>query len=252
MAWFRRKTGVQMSRVGFIPWSLFIVAVPLFLTTACVTWAFNSPGLYNDGFEKYSVSRITGITNSDLRRVGADIRSYINSSDEPMDIQTSIFAVEQDLFNAKEIAHMKDVKTLVRGVYVLALVSAAYLLAMILVGFIRQGRLFTPPLAKRLAGGGGLTLAMLALFGTVAAFGFDSLFVKFHEISFANDFWQLDPRTDYLVRIFPDNFWFDATMWVAVRAIVGALVITVASSSYLVYRRYSSWQEMMHSPRRTG
>ncbi len=241
-----------MSRVGFIPWALFIVAVPLFLITASVTWAFNSPGLYNDGFEKYSISRITGITNSDLRQVGADIRSYINSSDEPMDIQTSIFGAEQDLFNAKEIAHMKDVKTLVRGVYVLALGSAAYLLVMILVGFIRQGRLFTPLLAKRLALGGGLTLAMLALFGAVAAFGFDSLFIKFHEISFANDFWQLDPRTDYLVRIFPDNFWFDATVWVAVKAVVGALVITVASSSYLVYRRYSSWQEMMHSLRRTG
>jgi integral membrane protein (TIGR01906 family) len=241
-----------MSRIGFIPWALFIFAVPLFLITGSVTWAFNSPGLYNDGFEKYSISRVTGITNSDLRQVGADIRSYINSSDEPMDIQTSIFGAEQDLFNSKEIAHMKDVKKLVRGVYVLALVSAVYLAVMILTGFIRQKGLFASLLAKRLALGGGLTLAMLALFGAVAAFGFDSLFIKFHELSFANDFWQLDPRTDYLVRIFPDNFWFDATMWVAVRAIVGALVITVAGSSYLVYRRYSSWQEMMNSLRRTG
>ncbi|MBC8281517.1 MAG: TIGR01906 family membrane protein [Chloroflexi bacterium] len=241
-----------MSRIGFIPWALFILAVPLFLITSSVTWAFNSPGLYNDGFEKYSISRITGITNPDLRQVGADIRSYINSGDEPMDIQTSIFGAEQDLFNSKEIAHMKDVKQLVRGVYVLALVSAVYLAAMILIGFIRQRWLFGPLLAKRLALGGGLTLAMLALFGVVAAFGFDSLFIKFHELSFANDFWQLDPRTDYLVRIFPDNFWFDATMWVAIRAVVGALVITVAGSSYLVYRRYSSWQEMMHSLKKTG
>ena len=231
-----------MSRIGFLLWALFIVTVPLFLITISVTWAFNSPSLYNNGFEKYSISRSTGITNADLRQVGADIRSYINSSDEPMDIQTSIFGVEQDLFNPNEIAHMRDVKNLVRGVYILALVSVIYLSTMTLFGFIKQGRLFTLAIAKRLAIGGGLTMAMLILFSAVAAMGFDSLFIKFHEISFANDFWRLNPRTDYLVRIFPDNFWFDATVWVAMRAIVGALIITASSGSYLVYNRYRSWQ----------
>ena len=68
-----------MGRIGRVCWALFIIAVPLFLITGSVTWAFNSPGLYNNGFEKYSVSRVSGITDSDLRQVGADIRSYINS-----------------------------------------------------------------------------------------------------------------------------------------------------------------------------
>ena len=235
-----------MSRVGVVPWLIFIIAVPLFFITGSVTWAFNSPGLYNDGFEKYSISRTSGIADADLRQVGADIRGYINSCEEPMDIQTRIFGVEQDLFNSKEIAHMKDVKKLVRGVYVLAIASAMYLLAMTLVGFARQRGQFIQLLANRLAMGGGLTLSLLILFGAVAAFGFDSLFIKFHELSFANDFWQLDPRTDYLVRIFPDNFWFDATLWVAVRAIIGALLILVAAISYLVYQRYNSWQEVMN------
>jgi integral membrane protein (TIGR01906 family) len=164
-----------------------------------------------------------------------------------MDIQTRIFGVEQDLFSSKEIAHMKDVKKLVQGVYVLAIASALYLVVMILIGFARQRGRFTQLLAKRLTMGGGLTLGLLILFGAVAAIGFDSLFIKFHELSFANDFWQLDPRTDYLVRIFPENFWFDATLWVAIRAIIGALLILVAGSSYLVYQRYESWQEVMNS-----
>ncbi len=166
-----------MSRIGTVLWALFIVAVPLFLITGSVTWAFNSPGLYNNGFEKYSISRISGISDSDLRQVGADIRSYINSDEEPMNIQTRIFGVEQDLFNTKEIAHMKDVKQLVRGVYLLAVVSAVYLVGMILVGFIRQKGPFAELLAKRLALGGGLTLALLVIFGVVAALGFASLFL---------------------------------------------------------------------------
>lgn len=231
-----------MGRVSWLPWALFIVAVPLFLVTASVTWAFNSPGLYDGGFEKYSISRISGISDSDLRQVGADIRSYINSGDEPLDVRTRIFGVEQDLFNDREIIHMKDVKDLVRGVYVLALVSAVYLAAMTIIGFaLHRGR-FVADLAKRLALGGGLTLVLLVVFGIVALVGFDGLFLKFHQLSFANDFWQLDPRTDYLVRIFPQDFWFDATMWVAVRAIAGALILTVIGSSFLVYQRYAGWQ----------
>ncbi|MCH7738070.1 MAG: TIGR01906 family membrane protein [Chloroflexi bacterium] len=234
-----------MGRVGWVPWALFIVAVPLFLITASVTWAFNSPGLYNDGFEKYSISRISGITDSDLRQVGADIRGYINSGDEPLRVRTRVFGEERDLFNDREVAHMKDVKQLVRGVYVLALASAVYLAAMIVIGFARQRGRFVESLAKRLAWSGGLTLALLVVFGIVALSDFEGLFIKFHQLSFANDFWQLDPRTDYLVRIFPDDFWVDATTWVAVRVIAGALALTVAGSAYLAYQRYSGWQRAL-------
>ena len=212
--------------------------MPLFLITSSVTWAFNSPGLYNDGFEKYSISRISGISDSELRQVGADIRSYINSGYEPLDVRTSILGTERDLFNDREVSHMKDVKQLVRGVYVLALASALYLAAMVVIGFALYRGRFVVDLAKRLAWGGGLTLVLLIVFGLVALVGFDSVFLKFHQLSFANDFWRLDPRTDYLVRIFPQDFWFDATLWVAVRAIFGALILTVAGNAFLVYRKY--------------
>ena len=240
-----------MGRVCGVLWALFIVVVPLFLTTSSISWAFNSPGLYNDGFEKYYISRISGITDADLRQVGADIRHYINSGDEPLVVTTRIFGEKRDLFNNREISHMKDVKQLVRGVYVLALVSAAYLAAMIIVGFGWQKARFVPALAKRLTWGGGLTLILMVVFGISALVGFDSVFLKFHQLSFANDLWRLDPRTDYLVRIFPQDFWFDATMWVSIRVISGALMLTVVGSAYYVYGRYTGWQRTLNGAEST-
>ncbi|MDA0263303.1 MAG: TIGR01906 family membrane protein [Chloroflexi bacterium] len=239
--------------MGRLAWALFIIAVPMFLVTGSVTWAFNSPGLYNNGFEKYSISRVSGITDPDLRQVGADLRSFFNSRDnEPLSVQTRIFGREQELFNDREVAHMKDVRQLVRGVYVLLLVSGAYLAAMIAAGFIRQRRRFVEPLARQALRGGGLTLVLLLAFGVVALTGFDSAFLLFHKLSFANNFWQLDPRTDYLVLIFPQDFWFDTTLWVAVRAIGGALALTVSGSAYLVYRRYDGWQNALNSLKGAG
>ena len=51
-------------------WVLFVVTVPLFLITASVTWAINDAGLYDRGFQKYDISRRTGITDVDLRQTG--------------------------------------------------------------------------------------------------------------------------------------------------------------------------------------
>ena len=232
-----------LARISWVPTALFIVAVPLFLVTASVTWAFNSPGLYENGFEKYQISLTSGITSADLRQVGAELRGYFNSNDEPLDIRTRILGTERELFNPTEIAHMRDVKRLVWGVYVLGAVSGVYLLVLVIAGFARRRKGFVETLAPRLLWGGVLTLVLLVAFGLLAATGFDTLFLRFHQFSFANDFWQLDPRTDYLVRLFPQDFWFDATMSVALWAITGALILTAAGGGYLLYQRWTAKQQ---------
>lgn len=226
-----------MRRVAWVPNALFIVAVPLFLVTASVAWAFNSGSVYERGFDKYQISSYTGITRADLVQVAADIRHYFNSGEEPLAVRTRIFGEERDLFNSREATHMRDVKRLIWGVYIIAVLSTVYLLATAGWGLARYRRRFAETLARRCLWGGGVTLALLLAVGLFALVGFDRLFLTFHQISFANDLWQLDPRTDYLVALFPQNFWFDATMWVATRAVAGSLVVTVFSGGYLLYLR---------------
>ena len=225
-------------RLRWLPAAIFIVAVPVFLVAGSLTWAFNNIGLYEGGFEKYRITLASGIAREDLRQVALDLRSYFNSTEEPLSIRTRIFGLEHELFNEKEVHHMHDVKRLLWGVYVAFAASAACLAALIATGFARNRKDYLSPLARLLAWGGGLTVGLLVLFGIVASVGFDALFLLFHQVSFANDFWQLDPRTDYLVLLFPQGFWFDATMWVAIRAISGGLVLAAAGGSYLAWRRW--------------
>jgi integral membrane protein (TIGR01906 family) len=233
-----------VSRVNWIAACLFVLAVPLVLVTASVTWAFNSPGLYSRGFEKYSVSLATGITAADLRQAGVDIRRYFNSGDEPLVLQARILGVEQEIFNAREVQHMGDVKRLVRGVYAVLAGSGAYLLATAAAGFLWRRRRFVTPLAGLCLGGGGLTVGLVLGVGLMAVAGFDTLFLTFHRLSFSNDFWLLDPRTDYLVMMFPQGFWLDATLLVATLTGAGALALTALSGSYLLYRR---WRGLAHT-----
>lgn len=225
-------------RLRWLPVALFVLAVPVFLVTGSITWAFNHIGLYESGFEKYRIARVSGITPADLRQVALDLRAYFNSGDEPLRVRTRVFGSERELFREKEIIHMRDVKRLLWGVYGALALSAAGLAALVAAGFARQGRAFGPTLARRSLWGGGLTVALLAAFGLAATAGFDELFLLFHQVSFANDFWQLDPRTDYLVLLFPQGFWFDATMWAALRALSGGALLSATAAAWLAYRRY--------------
>jgi integral membrane protein (TIGR01906 family) len=229
-----------VTRVAWIPAFLFVIAVPLFLVTASITWAFNNPGVYQGGFEKYGVSRITGIADADLPQVGADLRRYFNSPSAALVVRARVYGEERDIFNPREVSHLQDVKRLVWGVYLIGAVSGIYLLITAGVGAALHRRRSVEALARRLLWGGGLTLGLILAVGLFAAVGFDTMFLKFHQLVFANDFWQLDPRTDYLVMLFPQDFWFDSTMWVAIRAVIGASAIMLLSSGYLAYNRWKS------------
>ena len=223
-----------------VPAALFVMAVPVFLVTGSITWAFNNIGLYEGGFEKYRIARASGILPGDLKQVALDLRSYFNSGDEPLRVRTRVFGSERELFNEKEVIHMADVKRLLWGVYAVFAASALSLVGLAATGFALRGRRYLPSLARRAMWGGVLTVGLLVVFGLVAAVGFDALFLLFHRVSFANDFWKLDPRTDYLVLLFPQGFWFDATMWAAVRAVAGGVVLAAAGGGYLAWRRWGS------------
>lgn len=311
--------GRWRGRLAAVPAGLFVLAVPVFLICAAVSWAFNNPALYSGGFEKYRIVQRSGISEGGLEQVAAELRAYFNSTAEPLQIHARIFGEVRPLFNAREVAHMRDVKRLVWWVYLAAAVSGLWLLVFAGWKLARQWRQHSgggddaaapqaPPggeygdrdtgiqsapgtvgnenagpqsapgavwdenagtqsgggngdagtplspggvaaprrrprspgdeLAWLLLLGGGLTALLLAAFGLLALAGFDTLFLRFHELAFSNDFWRLDPRRDYLVLLFPQNFWFDATIWFSLRALAGGLLLAASGGGWLAWRRW--------------
>ena len=223
-----------------LPVVLFAAAVPLLLICASVTWAVNEIRLYEHGFDTYDVPLVTGIEREDLVVAAKEIRGYFNSTREPLDVRTRIFGEERDLFNHREVLHMHDVKRLIWGVYGLGAAAALYLLAFLCLGLRLRGRAVGPQVTRGVVWGAGLTVGVVVLVGLLSVTGFDSLFLFFHEVSFSNDFWMLDPRRDFLVMMFPQGFWFDATMFVAF-VTVGLAVLLLGSVAAV--RLLGRWQE---------
>jgi integral membrane protein (TIGR01906 family) len=233
-----------MLSLGAAATALFLIAVPVFLVTTNVRVAFNSVGLYTYGFDKYRIAEVTGIPDPELRRVAEELVAYFNGDTEPLDISVS----GQALYNQQEITHMGDVKGLVRGVYWAQRGAWAVLAAFAVGGLALRRRAFIPGLLRGLRTGGALTLALLLVAGLAVAAAFRWLFYLFHVISFRNSLWQLDPRTDNLLRMFPEGFWFDATMMIAVATVAEALLLTGAS--WLALRYMARREGTVRRPRR--
>ena len=230
-------TRIGLKLAARIPFALVIIAVPLLLVTATVTWAVNDLRLYRHGFDKYDIARVTGIQRDGLIAAARQIRGYFNSTGEPLEIRAEVFGEERQLFNDQETVHMRDVKRLIWGNYGVGAAAAVYLLGFAGVGFFILRRAFIPIISRCLLWGSGLTLALVALVGLIAVVGFDSLFLFFHRVSFSNDFWMLDPRRDYLVIMFPQGFWFDATLFVTLATVAEAVVVGGITASFLALRR---------------
>ena len=210
----------------------------LALVAGSVAWAVNDPGVYRNGFARYDVAARSGIAESDLLVIGRELRRYFNTAQEPLSVQAPIYGVPQPVFGAREIAHMYDVKRLVRGVYWVGAGALLFLLALPAAGFAAHRGAYRDTAARLAVAGGGLTLAAVFAVGLAAVVNFDGLFLLFHRLSFANDLWMLDPRRDYLLVLFPAGFWFDATLRVALTAILGAILLLSAGGGTLAYARW--------------
>ena len=215
---------------------ILIVAVPLFLITTNLRVVINSGWLYTYGFDKYDIAARTGIEKPELRRISREIKGYFNSPRERLDIRAVVDGRERDLFKEREILHMQDVKGLVRGVGFWQLVSFFSIVGVAVGSLLLLGRRRALSLlAKGLLGGSVQTLGILVALGVVSVAGFDTLFTRFHLISFSNDFWLLDPNTHKLIQMFPQGFFLDATLIIA-GLTLGQAALTGAVAGLFMWR----------------
>jgi len=209
----------------------FLIAMPIFILTLNVRVAFNSSWVYEVGFDRNNIEQRTGVPDAELNRIADEFIAYFGSDDEFLDPHL----YGQSIFNTREIIHMKDVKARVQWMYILTNFAGVVLAGYLVWGFVRGGRGFLAPVLHRIRRGGLYTIVSLAAAGIIVGVAFDFFFTLFHEIMFSNDFWILDPRRDFLVVMFPEQFWFEATLLVAFATVAEALLL--AGGSWWLLRR---------------
>ena len=213
---------------------VFVFCLPVLLLTAGISWAVNSHWLYRSGFQKYDVSQSTGLEEVELNKVATGLIHYFNSAEEYINLTMVKDGKPFELFTQEEKFHFRDVKKLFRLDYLFFLGTLIYILVYSGISFFWRKRLYWQRLAWGVAGGSGITLALMLFLGIGSVVNFNWLFLQFHLISFANEFWSTE---GYMLLLFPEDFWYDTTILCAIITTGLAVVLGGISGSYLLFTR---------------
>lgn len=211
----RRASVVVRILQGFLvvafPVLLVLVSVRLVMTPAFLHFEYTRPGFPDDFY---------GFTREDRLRYAPYAIDYLIDAKDISYLGALQFPDGSPLFNARELRHMRDVQMVTQVAYALA--AALGLLALFAIIVLwRQSRAH---LRLALLQGSMLTLGLVATIIIVAVFNWEFFFVGFHTLFFESNSWYFE-YSDTLIRLFPEQFWFDAALLVGGVTTVTALAV---------------------------
>lgn len=181
---------------------------------------------YSDKFDEFGIHELFS-EGTDIDHEADVMLQYLEG--EKADI-------ESGFFNAKEKEHLVEVRHLFRLVDITLNTAVAISIICLLLIIIAVKR-FTLRLNERkslayfrhilsnLLIGIGFVVDGIAVFFALLAFTFSSAFWRFHEIFFKSDTWILNPATDNLIRMMPEQFFFDAFTRIVLMSVIFAAVL---------------------------
>lgn len=170
-----------------------LVSLFLFLLTLAITITINFRPLYRFSIQRFDLLAISGLDQGTL----------LKNFDQLMDFLNKPWITSMNLpdfpMSAAGYGHFVDVKYLFLLNYAVLLVTVIPAVAYLLY-LKRNGRLWQ--LVRPFQWGMGVPVIL----GFLMAIGFDTFFVKFHELFFSNDDWLFDPATDPIINVLPEGF----------------------------------------------
>lgn len=198
-----------------VPVLLVLVSVRLVMTPLFLRIEYHRPGFPEDFY---------GFTTEDRLEYAPYALSYLLNDADIAYLGNLTFPDGRPLYNDRELKHMEDVKVVTRYAYLLLIGGGGITLLLLVVGL---GRVSLRNATRAgLMQGAILTLALISMIVVLAVAAWDVFFTGFHELFFESGTW-LFLYSDTLIRLFPEQFWFDAALTIGGLTTAGALVILV-------------------------
>ncbi|TVR22253.1 MAG: TIGR01906 family membrane protein [Anaerolineaceae bacterium] len=196
-----------------VPILLVLFSVRLIMTPLFLQIEYNRPGFPDDPY---------GFTREERLLHAGQMLDYLIYNQPVEAISELTFPDGEPLFNPREVRHMEDVQVVTRIAYfILFFMSLATAIISLYSARREESR---AALRIGLTQGAVLTLALIGAIVVLAIFAWDLFFNSFHELLFDPGTWRF-AFSDTLIRLFPEQFWFDAAILIGGLSGIGALGI---------------------------
>lgn len=221
-----RKSTILTARViGF----LMTLALSVCMLAGVIWVAGTSAPLMQSQMARYAPPAATGLPAEEYPAMARMITDYL--AGRTGDFQYALDGTA--LFHDYEQQHMADCRTLFELDWTVLTSCGGAALILALSGcLLRKWR----ALAQGVFAGALLVIVLAGVVGVLGAVDFDRVFILFHQLSFDNGLWLLNPATDLLIRLMPIGFFVSyAAMGLGVW--LAALLLTAGIAGAIGLRR---------------
>ena len=212
-------------RIARTAGSVFVAAATAVVLVALAVVPFLSPAWVAFEQDRSEAAAWTGFAPAELRAATDAILADLVVGPPDFDVQVA----GEPVLSEAERGHMRDVRAVFAAGALVALIAFGGLIAAAIA--TRGARWFWRAVR---VGAIGLGAAIVAA-GVIGVVAFEAAFELFHRLLFAGGNYTFDPRTDRLVQLFPQRFWFETSLVVGVAIVVLALI-----TAWLAGRRANS------------
>ncbi|TLP76837.1 DUF1461 domain-containing protein [Nesterenkonia sphaerica] len=193
----------------FTPLMLAVLAIRLVATPVFLMVTYWRPGFPDDpGGWDLRERLLYGSYGTDFLLNAADSRylAQLTPNGEP-------------LFTDNEVSHMADVKILLW--YAMIIGAGLLVLTLLMALLLRAWR--PGGFARGVFAGAWVTLGLLVAVAVLAILDWRLFFTEFHNLFFPQGNWSF-PSDSTLIRLYPEQFWIDAGIWVAALLLLFSLL----------------------------
>lgn len=198
-----------------LPFLLALMSIRFVMTPLFLQFEYNRAGFPDDFY---------GFTREDRLNYAPYALEYLLNGDDIDFLGDLRFTDGSSMYNARELHHMCDVKVVTQYAYLAAVgggltaVIAAFYLYRTNRSLLRSG----------LFNGAIFTLSIIATIIVIAVINWDFFFTGFHNLFFTSGTWRFE-YSDTLIRLFPEQFWFDAALTIGFLTFLNAVIILVTT-----------------------
>jgi len=206
-----------------INYLLFLIVIPVFFI---ILFSTLYSQLYNLNYydKKYELYNVYETFEKDIA---------INKTNNLLNYFKSKNELDSTFFNEDEISHLNDVRNLLnttRQIYYLSM--TIFWITLIIIYLINKQNI-SDFFFKVLFVSGIFTISFFVLFGLYyLAYGFDNLFLKFHELLFIGNY-SFDPTISNMKALFSDEFFRDFTLIVVFKTVMKSIFMIITGYYFI-------------------
>lgn len=188
---------------------------------------------YEKEYEKHQVLDDLEMKMEDVMFVTHEMMDYLHGKRTDLIVNTTVAGQEREFFNDREKQHMLDVQNIFLEGIKLRNITAIIMIVgiIILICSKAKWKILLAIWYMRIT---SIIIIVGIGMGYIFSKHFDKYFVKFHEIFFDNDLWLLDPDTDLMIRMLPEEFFVDFSVRIGIFMMIAVVVCFIVS--FCVYR----------------